>query len=1807
MEIFTGLLTLLVLFFIYDYNFCSKALVFYIGERSLNILKKCSSIERTYRSTLYLIHPFLQDIFIHVFYFYLEKKKEYVNHVISENSNDQRKRNRNNGGNEKLLVRLWMLIKKSIYFSILRLFFFIIEYSNIYENINLHCYINTREVLNNNHFGVVIIDYYLPNATVKKKKKNNKAAKKDQQVGLSDINENDIIDLYDLVNIKQEQKIKFILVDKKLKQMLNIKNVDHADVHNLYLQDTVLIQYLQFLRIFKNKIFNTSTNIPPNYKDVEILSNILFSSVESENEVTNKMVDYYLKREEEKHGIQMETIEDKLTTENYLGEKKTSNNRQSKENKNDETDIRRDKNLDTPKSGGQNYGQNKSAENKLRDKLYASFKKCEYKNIKGIIIIVPEMFYNYVNVKEMENNIPIYYFLTKNVKIDSFTVIAKLLGYICVHVHININYGLSIPYLFSSKNINMLDILYNFNSKDNSFVRNYIFPDFSYIDKTENCNQNNNTHIENEKCHFSTTHSNKTNNFFKKDSSADSLNMNNPFITQDNQPSPFRCPYEFGDKSDPKNLIEKNNNNINSQFDSIFNYNPNFSKQNKGKHINAPLFSCPFSFFTDNYNDINIAMSHFKSIFKNYNFIFLSFNDGTNILLNYFLEKSSKKKLNKSPAKHAKSHFNFHNINPYNFEINRFYKGRYKDNRNSVNNINYIGDRRNTNARINQQNKSDEEKDITNKQNNKNIMNLLFKDKPKPETSNKNENENNPEPNMKNKNAKDFFKNIKKWKIDKFIYGIKGKGYGPIETAINGEKNEQNNNILNDATSDDQASNYISVERDSDNSFEKMENLDVGKEEDKGIEINPESVYEDLEWDDEEKVESEGDLETESEPKLDAANKEEAEEEAEEEVDDNADASVKDELPSEPQSKLETEIEEEIETAMEAEVEKGRRKKYNYKYNQKSNNKHKKKSKEKKNKKNKKNKLKGTGGKLKKNQKVNYYINQSDFDILNKETRSDKSHDLELSNISKIDDVDLNISNNVYESYFGNNVSKINNGHIFTNRNNKENVNLNDAGNGIENEGENGVGNEIENEVENGVENGIENSMNSLGDPDVISKESHQNDSAIDNRTNDRYGNLSRKSRYRSISNKSYNINEMYYRKENQREIENKMKNEKENHLTKSNIDDDLKSIMTENFVEQNIINDEIKINEGAPDNLSKISQKFRYSFLKIKNKFRQNLNASENSKKGIEKDKAIKNSFLNIKHSILTEEENKSYSEEGSTYEEEYGKKNKEKKNPQKKICILINFSYNNMFDIFNYPDIFLSENKNIKFSMVHKIIYSLNIFLNSFSILIKQKYFFLCANRLEKYLKFTLFYNYDYDLFRKNKEMKIHSSIINIIANAHASINFRKGFPKNAEQNSSSTTFQNISKTTDQEKSTLNSYLKNDQHSIDKYNNPEFVEKNVSTKKEYTLNHTHLNIGNGCKKNTSFDGSDSKGKPISSTNTSNVENYLTCKLNNNSILQDHWSKENKSNLCLDKNNRNKSSNSIIKMEWEHLNEANLLIHKKKYSKYKDICENNNNVHNYWGQNPQELNKKIDNDNNKYGTKENTVLNSHLHEYEYNSNIPNKLNKSLEDYENFKDDVMSYFCTKELYEKWRFFFVNKLYLNSQDRFLFNLLFIYNVYNYLIYLYACFYFTENKYHDFCTNQKFYEFINKINDIKNKKDEHVKGYNRNTSDIIPNFLHYKDYKLLKVYYYILQNASNEFISKNIQNLDFPVFFIFSSDYKNFNFKHFDIIKISKNNNIIYLLYKRGNQGYFLSGFKPYIWIHKILFGFTESLFLSSLDN
>ncbi|CAD2095675.1 conserved Plasmodium protein, unknown function [Plasmodium vinckei lentum] len=1794
MEIFTGILILLVLFFIYDYNFCSKALVFYIGEKSLSILKKCSSIERTYRSTLYLIHPFLQDIFIHIFYFYLEKKKEYVNHLISENSNDKRKRNRSNEESEKLFVRLCMLIKKCIYFTSLRLFFFIIEYSNIYENINLHCYINTREVLNNNNFGVVIIDYYLPNATVKKKKKNNKTGKKEQQVGLSDINENNIIDLYDLVNIKQEQKIKLILVDKKWKQMLNIKNVECADVHNLYLQDTVLIQYLQFLRIFKNKIFNTSTNIPTNYKDVEILSNILFSSVESENEMANKMVDYYLKREEEKHGIQMETLEDKPTVENYFSEKKTSSNRESREKKNDDSDIRRDKNLDTSKSGGQN----KSAENKLRDKLYASFKKCEYKNIKGIIIIVPEMFYNYVNVKEMENNIPIYYFLTKNVKIDSFTVIAKLLGYICVHIHININYGLSIPYLFTSKNINMLDILYNFNSKHNSFVRDYIFPDFSYIDKTANYNKNNNTHIESKQSLFSTPHSNKTNNYLKKDSSADSLNLHNPFITQDNQLSPFKRSYEFGDKSDPKNLIEKNGNNANSQFNSFdinFNYNQNISKQNKGKHINSPLFSCPFSFFTDNYNDINIAMLHFKSIFKNYNFIFLSFNDGTNILLNYFLEKSSKKKLNKSTGKHAKSHFNFHNINPYNCEINRFYKGRYKDNRNSVYNINYIGDRKNTTGKINQQNKSDEEKDTTNKQNNKNIMNLLFKDKPKPETANKNENENNPEPNMKNKNAKDFFKNIKKWKIDKFIYGIKGKGYGPIETAINDEKNEQNNNILNDPTSDDQASNYISVERESDNSIEKMEDLDVEKEEDKGVEINPESVYEDLEWDDEEKAESEGDLETESESKskLEAENNEEGEE-----VGDNIDASVKDEIPSEPQSKLETEIEEEIETAIEAEVEKGRRKKHSYKYNQKSNSKHKKKSKEKKNKINKIYKLKGASGKLKKNQKVNYYLNQSDFNMLSKGSRSDKSHDLEVSNISKIDDIDINISNNMYESYFGQNASRISNGHIITDLNNKENANLNNVGNGVENGVENGI--------ENGIENGVENSMNSLGDPYGISKGSHKNDSAIDNRTNYRYDNFSRKSRYRSISNKSYNINEMYYRKENKREIGNKMENEKENHFTKSIAEDDLKSIITENFEEQNIINDEIKINEGAPENLSKISQKFRYSFLKIKNKFRPNLNVSENSKKGIEKDKVIKNSFLNIKNSILTEEENKSYSEEGSTYEEEYGKKNKEKKNSQKKICILINFSYNNMFDIFNYPDVFLSENKNIKFSMFHKIIYSLNVILNSFSILIKQKYFFLCTNRLEKYLKFTLFYNYDYDLFRKNKEMKLHSSIINILTNAHAPTNFQKGYPKNAEQNSSSNNFQNISKPTDQEKYTSNTYLKNDKNSIYKYNDTEFVEKNIGIKKEHPLNHTHLNSSNGGNKNTSFDGSDSKGKPISSTNTSNVENYLTSRLSNNSILQDHCSKENKSDLCSDKNNQNKSSNSTIKIEGEYINEANLLIHKKKYSQYKDMCENNNNVHNYLGYHAQELNKKIDKDN-RHGAKESTMYNGNLYEYENNSNIQKKINKSIECYENFKDDVMSYFCTKELYEKWRFFFVNKLCLNSQDRFLFNLLFIYNVYNYLIYLYACFYFTENKYHDFCAHQKFYEFINKINDIKNRKDENVKGYNRNTSDIIPNFLHYKDYKLLKVYYYILQNTSNEFISKNIQNLDFPVFFIFSSDYKNFNFKHFDIIKISKNNNIIYLLYKRGNQGYFLSGFKPYIWIHKILFGFTESLFLSSLDN
>ncbi|ETB60948.1 hypothetical protein YYC_01907 [Plasmodium yoelii 17X] len=487
MEIFTGILIVLVLFFIYDYNFCSKALIFYIGDKSLNILKKCSSIERTYRSTVYLVYPFLQDIFIHVFYFYLEKKKEYLSYLISENSKIKKKINKNDEENEEMFVQIYIIIKKWIYFNILKLFFFIIEYLNIYENINLQGYINTREVLNNNNFGVVILDYYLPNATIKKKKKNNNN-KKENQINLSNHNENYIIDLYDLINIKQEQKIKLILIDKKWKQILNIKNVESHDVHYLYIQDSVIIQYVQFLRIFKNKILNTSSNISPNYKDVEILSNILFSSTESENEITNKMVNYCLKKEEQQHGVQTENHHDKKNVQTHLNQKRAEKNDEKKAEKNDGKKAEKKEQNDEINNS---KNPEKNTETKLRDKLYENLKKCEYKNIKGIIIIVPEMFYNYVNVKEMQNNIPIYYFLTKNVKIDTFTVIAKLLGYICVHVHININFGLSIPYLFNSKNINMLDILYNFNIDQNLFIRDYIFPDFNYLNKTEKYNKNN--------------------------------------------------------------------------------------------------------------------------------------------------------------------------------------------------------------------------------------------------------------------------------------------------------------------------------------------------------------------------------------------------------------------------------------------------------------------------------------------------------------------------------------------------------------------------------------------------------------------------------------------------------------------------------------------------------------------------------------------------------------------------------------------------------------------------------------------------------------------------------------------------------------------------------------------------------------------------------------------------------------------------------------------------------------------------------------------------------------------------------------------------------------------------------------------------------------------------------------------------------------------------------------------------------------------------------------------------------------------
>ncbi|CAC9699140.1 conserved Plasmodium protein, unknown function, partial [Plasmodium sp. DRC-Itaito] len=895
----------------------------------------CNNLEKVYRSTIYLIFPFLQHIFVHIFYYYIEKKKEYLNNLIFEQSKehyDIRRQKEFDSCNFKkedifnYIIETSIKIKNYVYNKALHIFFFIVEYTNIYENINLNCYINTREVLNNNNFGVVIIDYYLPNTSIKNKKKK----KKDQTY--NNINDSEKIDLYDLVNIKQEKKIKLVLIDNKWKNILGLGKIEDPNVQHLYLQDTVLIQYLQFSWIFKNHFFkklyndrnisthnyyeikkksmqqNDTDNLKEKYKNTclgqekLILEGNICNNNHLNDHVNIKDKEYF--NNKNYMNDQEEIIIRSLKRWNINKENVLNNNEEhfnlitnnvklieNTENKNDNKDlymethkIKEDhvyNNINLKKkkineieqnnlniqnnycySNKQKHYMNQEKkkqqlkyiknENMIRDKLKMQLNRWKYKNIKGIIVILPEIFYNYINMNEMENKIPIYYFLKKDIKIDTFTVIAKLLGYICIHIHININFGFSIPFIFKSKTTNILNISNNFNLHMNKNLFNIYnengtsnireaHTNISSVDKKLKCSKyiskqdikNNNNNNNNNLCdkYVSDHNDNKNKNKNKQDKINVYNHVNdhtNIFNNDNNEHNPFdnNVYNKQNDKiKDTINYMDQNNkhnchdlflnNNYNERSNEYHKQQQYFNNINDEKtyqnyahnnnnnnnyyyyyidrdYTNAKLnsivenkfnmddnysflFSTPFSFFCDNYNDLNIAMNHFKAIFKNYNFVFLCFNDGTNIMLNYFLEKIYKKKKNKTPggmttlistagvAENIKNTFNLYNTNAYKCHINNYKKKHVHDTKGGT----YDNEKK-RHSKLYPIDKSEEDKKSKgtfHKPNNKsNIMSLFFREKKKKYLEHEQ---------IMNESQK-FKKITKKWNIHRILSDVKG-------------------------------------------------------------------------------------------------------------------------------------------------------------------------------------------------------------------------------------------------------------------------------------------------------------------------------------------------------------------------------------------------------------------------------------------------------------------------------------------------------------------------------------------------------------------------------------------------------------------------------------------------------------------------------------------------------------------------------------------------------------------------------------------------------------------------------------------------------------------------------------------------------------------------------------------------------------------------------------------------------------------------------------------------------------------------
>ncbi|CRG93889.1 conserved Plasmodium protein, unknown function [Plasmodium gallinaceum] len=1676
MAFFIVILILLFIYFIFDYHFCSKGLVFYLGNKSLKILKKCNNIEKVYRSTIYLMHPFLQHIFVHLYYLYLEKKKSYLNGLISEKLGNNTN-NSNNNCIHHFLIRIIENIKNFIYIKLLNIFIFIVEYTNIYENINFNFHINTREVLNNNNFGTVIIDYYLPNATTKKKN-----VKDDK------LNNSDKIDLYDLVNINRQKKINLILIDNKWKRILNIEKVDDANVQYLYLQDTVLIQYLQFSRILNNDLIknindrNEDKGIQyikekeKTYKGEEINSkqkNITLTNKEPKeeiqrNNVIKEQIDEKLKyimintRElENKINLKNNIIANEEIEENIIIEEKELNEKL--------------KNKEKIQNNNNNNNINKNKENVIKDKLNMYLNHLKYKNIKGIIIIVPEIFYNYINIKDMKNKIPLYYFLTKDIKIDSFTIIAKLLGYICVHIHINVNFGLSIPFIFKTKNTNIFNLSNNFNFHKNKNSINIY-------------NKDRDTNIEKEE-DSSYINSLKNSFIFNNETNEhEQIRSSSSYISYDEKEK-----INSNNKSYNNNGInnfENNSNNIYKNYDFKVNYNnENFSSE----EINTPLFSSPFSFFSDNYNDLNIAMNHFKIIFKNYNFIFLSFNDGTNILLNYFLEKIYKKRKKKGMDEHMNSQFNLNNANVYKYHLQK-YKGNEDIKKDSCDNVN----EKKNNSRTFQSNRNEEEKEFINIQNKNNIMNLFFKDK----------------------------KKLKENKEKKLI-GLKRSN---VEIISDDSKKKEKKTLYNIYDKEEEKEDKIDEKNleDSNGSFDEVEVFN---------EVVNEQIKQKVIPDEEEEEEEEED------------DIDEEKDEEEEKVEEKEDYVVYDNYYEEDENdngENEGGDEEYLEEEKIKDINENLKKE---------------KSKKKNNKKN------------IENHKIEKTKNNK------KKWKSEKIESLlslsKLNNIfNKSTDIILEKNNEEYKSKDEKNESK------------------------------------------------LSNSSNTK----ITKKNMDSNTNKV--HSNNKYTNLNL-TNFTSFIKKNSNIHQNFSAENIKKNIEHQVK-------SNDNFLENLKKKKIKLNVLKTLGNKDSKMKDDALKDASGFSQKFRYSFFKIKNKFKQNFNNSENKiaqdKKIVERDKMNINSFNKNK--------NRKDSEENSSTLVDYNYDDYRKKHT-KELCILINFSYNNMFDIFNYPDDF-TEKKKKKFSLIHKIFYSLNVFFNSFSTLIKQRYFFSCTEELTKFLKMSLFFNYDgksiYNinsqnnmenniLFGINKncsscgmKLKYLNDCYCILRNENDLVNNVSNNGINCTNNSNNINLGSDSYNLHKCYKDTGNCNKSSFNSIPNHSNNNKDPNKTYNKCSDNLNYNVINCNNIIStKNDCAIICHNCNKNISCRYNITNENDEYCTNNNiyknEYIFYDNYCLNDISDKLNNLRNRRKNDksydlskkiNTIIKNSenyYNFINENNssinneYLIKSKKKEKKKNFCDKNNEA-------------SVNIPCSKSNTLEDNLDNNNLIYNDINNlndiNIRNLKNIKYED--NSENKINIHFNIEKLHEKWKVYFENnKLCLSNQDYFLFNLSFIYNIYNYLILIYICTYFREDSYFNFCDNQKFYQFIKKVHSFNKKKECCWSIRHLCDTSVIPNFFDFKDYKLLKAFFFLLQNSSNMFISKNIEYFNFPVVLIFCSDSKNFNFNHLDIIKISKNNNIIYLLYKRGNEGLFLSGLKPFIWIHKVLFDFVESIFSSSYDN